>query len=324
MGWEIKSDGSPNLNSQQWHEAKRAISLAAGDLWRRAFWRELLECEERWFAPTWNATELVESGTVRFHGGAKRYYLALRDAPSQPPVIFESGGWQDTIGDWTRAEIDYGTGTPWDSTKAYEPGERVNDPVQAASYECIKANTNHAPPSSEFWGLLIPFEPAVPKLGPELTPIGKTEGVYNADPSRFPGALRHAFIDQGDRLSMRSMTSSSAWVRFLRPPPAFRGDIWSADASYSPPPIHGEPGGGSTPTAAILVAIPGKGALRALTVHLDGQLVFLDYLTTPGDANGGNFVFRATLTNPDDGVDILKPDDIDAARPGRWQRSLNP
>ena len=323
LGWERQTDGSPNLSDEQWHEAKRAVSLAVGQLWNRAFWRDLLASEERWFAADWDPGEVAAAGSIRFHRAAGRYYLCLQDAPATDPAQLVGGEWENIEGGWTEANVAFETGGFWDSSAVYAVGDRVTHTATGAKYQCIQAHANQQPPDSAYWGELVPFQPAIEKYASGLTPIGKIEGVYTANPKVYRGARRIDFVEQGDQIVLRSLERNSVWVRFMPPTPTFRGDVWSAGASYVPATIYNGTSGGATASSGIDIAIPGRAALRAMTRHVDDQVEFLDYLVVLEDGSGGPFVFRASATDADDLVDCLKPDDIDASSPGRWMRSIN-
>lgn len=61
--------------------------------------------------------------------------------------------------------------------------------------------------------------------------------------------------------------------------------------------------------------------LRARTRHADMHGVMMGYGVTVGDGKAGLFLFHADSTDPDDdGLNCVKPDDIDATDPGRWIR----
>jgi hypothetical protein len=76
-------------------------------------------------------------------------------------------------------------------------------------------------------------------------------------------------------------------------------------------------------TSAVWLAIQGATALRGITGYVDNQIQYLEYLDTLGDGMGGHFVFNAALIAADDGIDIIKPTDIDSLAAGRWVRQNN-
>lgn len=75
-------------------------------------------------------------------------------------------------------------------------------------------------------------------------------------------------------------------------------------------------------SAAQVYGVAGRSALRAVTGYAANQMRFLSYLVTPDDGQGGWFKFDAASTAVDDTVDVLKPNDIADASPGRWVRDV--
>lgn len=70
-----------------------------------------------------------------------------------------------------------------------------------------------------------------------------------------------------------------------------------------------------------LSGYPGAAALRTRTVLGAYQIAYLLWASVQGDNGGGWFWYDATSTATDDGVDVVKPDSVDAADPGRWLRN---
>lgn len=76
------------------------------------------------------------------------------------------------------------------------------------------------------------------------------------------------------------------------------------------------------PTGSVALAgYPGAVALRTRTVLGAYQLAYLLWASAQGDNGGGWFWYDATSTATDDGVDVVKPDSVDVADPGRWLRN---
>lgn len=70
-----------------------------------------------------------------------------------------------------------------------------------------------------------------------------------------------------------------------------------------------------------LAGYPGAAALRARTVLGAYQIAYLLWASVQGDNGGGWFWYDATSTAVDDGVDVVKPDSVALASPGRWLRN---
>ena len=74
---------------------------------------------------------------------------------------------------------------------------------------------------------------------------------------------------------------------------------------------------------SVRYAMLGRAMLRAYTRHQNRQNAYLAYLTAPNDGFGGEFIYSDISTVADDGMDVLKPDDVDVSSPGRWIRANN-
>lgn len=323
MGYERSPDGSPNLTDEQWHAAKRAVSQAIGILWPLAFWRELLEPEERWFAPDWDPDEAVVAGQVRFHRGAKGYYLCLKTTPATNPAQLVGGVWENIEGDWTSAAIAYEGDAFWDNASVYVVGDRVTHPETAVAYQCIQGNAGQKPPNAAYWGALTPWQPAIDKFQEGKTSIGRVEGVYTVNPKVYRGARRLEFVERGDVVHLRTLEKNSAWVNFMPPTPKLTGDVWSTSAAYTAIDDGGSGTSGVVIASSRYLGIPGRVALRARALHVDREIVDLLYLVTDGDDSGGKFRYVASETKADDGSDYIRPNNVPPDSPGRWIRDLN-
>lgn len=319
LGWPRNADGTPNLTSEQWHNAKRAIGKAVAEIWPRAFWKDLIQVERRWFAPDWDPGEVVAAQAIRYHRAANRYYLALQDEPATDPATHGPSGWEDVDGGWTRAATEYATEELWDNATAYGVGDRVIHPDTGVHWQCIAAHTAQEPPNALYWGQLVAFRPAVDKFQPGKVPIGQVEGLYQWDPRVYRGAGRLRFVDEESVLTVRFTQPTSVWVRFLPPTPRFSGDTWSASQTYQPAATSTV----EVPTPSMHLGYAGRDAVRAITAHRDRQVVYVLWLVTDGDNAGGQFDFRAGSYADDDGVDVLRPTNIAASSPGRYHRSGN-
>jgi hypothetical protein len=61
-------------------------------------------------------------------------------------------------------------------------------------------------------------------------------------------------------------------------------------------------------------------AIKATSVIADGDTTFVRGATLDGDGGAGHFVFSYGTSAADDGVNIIKPNDISGGSPGRWVR----
>lgn len=83
-----------------------------------------------------------------------------------------------------------------------------------------------------------------------------------------------------------------------------------------------EPAPEPIPEECVVLAVQGSAELRTLS-HVADQLRYLDWLDVELDGRGGEFVYNAASLAADDSVDVIKPDDVDALSPGRWERTVN-
>jgi len=88
-------------------------------------------------------------------------------------------------------------------------------------------------------------------------------------------------------------------------------------------PSYAGTGSGGVTVQPVDKAVQGAAGLRAVVVHQDDQVRTLEYLTFPGDRQGGDFIYDAASTWPDDSVDVIRPFDVSASSPGRWHRDAN-
>lgn len=68
----------------------------------------------------------------------------------------------------------------------------------------------------------------------------------------------------------------------------------------------------------VTLAIAGWDALKALTIHFDLQVVFLSYLDSEGDGQGGRYEYDEDSDADESKPDVAIPDDVDPSDPGRW------
>ena len=129
------------------------------------------------------------------------------------------------------------------------------------------------------------------------------------------------FVDEADRILVRSLAQNFAWVRYMPPTPRLNGDIWSATATYGP--LSTSTSESTTTVMGTALGYRGRDELRALTVYRDRQIFDLLWLVTDGDRNGGKFVYRAAETADDDDFDVLRPLNIAPSSPGRFVRDPN-
>lgn len=72
------------------------------------------------------------------------------------------------------------------------------------------------------------------------------------------------------------------------------------------------------------LALAGWTALKAVTLHPDRRVMFLSYLDSEGDGQGGRYEYDAGSMSDEFKPDIAKPNDVDSEDPGRWLKTPYP
>lgn len=319
LGWDPE-----NLDAFEFAQAKRAISAAIEQVYQYAFWPDLTRTEQRTFHPNYDDTEAVAAGEVRYYPPTDSYYVALRATTGNEPATLTGTTWETNLGYWALSLRSI-TADEYDSTVAYAQGDVVYDPTTYAFYQAHTATSAGDDPSdTDFWGAVEPLDPVIPWTRTGLNPMGRIEGVYASDPRIHRGAERLPWDETNLGVQVRQDDENNPWVRYQLRPPRFTGKTWDADTAYT------EVSDEDSVTIEVIdpvrgtFAIQGRAALRALTDHEANEIQYLDFLVTAGDGQGGEFIFRATQTTADDGVDYLRPDNVSSGTPGRWVRTNNP
>jgi hypothetical protein len=108
--------------------------------------------------------------------------------------------------------------------------------------------------------------------------------------------------------------------------PRFDGDVWSASEIYTPSDENGgDTGGGGGDEGGDFVDTSGKAYLgvehlRTREFHEPTHLAYILYLASEGDGGDGWFFYDDASFLADDGVDTIKPHNVDDSDPGRWRR----
>lgn len=319
MGWDPAT-----LSAADFNAAKRAISSAIDQCYKYAFWPELTRTEKRKFHPDYSATEAVTAGEIRYFPPTDAYYTALRDTTGHAPATKLGGDWETNEAYWSLA-LRILTADDYEAANAYSVGDVVYDPDQDGFYQChTAAAAGEDPSDTTRWGEIAPLDPVIPWTRAGFNPIGRVDGVYREDPRIHRGAENVPWDETADGIQVREPDLNSPWLRYQLRVPRFTGTNWNADVAYTATTEEDSVTTDVLDSVRGTFAIQGRAALRALTNHEANELQTLDFLITEGDGQGGPFVFKATVTETDDGVDYLKPDDISASNPGRWVRSVNP
>ncbi len=319
LGWD-----PDNLDAFEFAQAKRAISAAIEQVYQYTFWPDLTRTEQRTFQPDYDDTETVAASEIRYFPPTDSYYIALRETTGNEPATKTGGDLETNLAYWSLA-LRTLSAADWDSDSEYAVGDVVYDPVTYAYYQAHTATAAaDLPEDADFWGAVAPLDPVIPWTRIGLNPMGRIEGVYASDPRIHRGAERLPWDETHRGVQIRQGDENNPWVRYQLRPPRFTGTTWDNDTAYTA--VSDE----DAVTTEVIdpmrgsFAIQGRAALRALVDHEANELRYLDFLVIPGDGQGGEFIFRATETTADDGVDYLRPDNVSAPTPGRWVRTNNP
>ena len=317
MGWD-----PDNLDALQFAAIRRAVSQALGDIWDRYWWSDLLRVTERTFRPAYSATTSYGAGEFVWLAGPRAYYQALQATVGNAPATLSGSTWALNGQYWAEAQFKP-AGATWSSTTAYAVGDLVTWLENNETYQCIVAGTGNLPSSSS-WSRVVPFDAYVDLLEIGQTPIGRVRAVWDRNPRVYAGArrLEWAMSHRGVEVFTENPT---VWVEGLLRPHWFTGSNYDSAAVYTATDTTDVSGDTTTPEDALTTDTSGTGyagiaALRARVTHSDNQLAYLLYVSAEADGGGGWFRFVAASTDADDGVDVLRPDDITSGNPGRWKR----
>jgi len=227
QGWD-----SANLNSPQFHSAKRAISRGLETIWNAGFWPDLTRTEQRFFQKDYSSSTTYAAGEFVWHPPSGKYYQCLTEAFAQAPATGSGGSWATNLDYWAEAATSIDE-EPYDASVQYVQGSRVyyeagNSWHQAHSVPPVGT----APTDTDFWGEVTEMQPRIPWTMTGMNPIGRVRGVYDDDPRRFKGADEIEWWETHEGIAIPNRVG--AWVRFLKRAPTLTGDVWDATATYTP------------------------------------------------------------------------------------------
>lgn len=317
-GWDYAE-----LDADEFAAVRRALSQALAEIYETTWWRDLMRTERRTFVDPWDAAETYAAADTVYHHGSEAYYVALRASTNEEPAAADgAGGWDVNLAYWAEAVVSP-DGEDYDSATAYVAGDIVRNPDDGLVYQCHTASTGNAPTNTSYWGGLAAFRPLVPWDQVGQNRIGRVKLVSQSDPRVALGPGPCVWQPVEDGVQLPNLDVPRPWVQFRLPAPRLTGDSWDSGEAYTAVPSDETGQILTVSDEAAVLAIQGRAALRALVRHEPNELRYLAYLVTAGDGQGGEFVFGATETTADDGVDYLKPDNVDSGDPGRWVRQVN-
>lgn len=326
MGWGLDADGNPNLHGEDWHAAKRAISKALAIAWDDTFWTDLCRIELRRFHPVYDSGEPVAAGTFRFFPPTGLYYQALQDSTGgqDPATETSPGEWETNLTYWAEAAREV-AGDNYDASRVYDQGDVCYDPVTGGFYQVHTVGPAGSDPSdTDVWGQVTALDPRVPWTQAGLLPMGRIRGVYRQNPATYRGAADVPYLETVNGLQIRDPLLNEVWVRYQIRAPKFQGAIYDPNQAYSPTDTEGAGTSSYITVMARQIGIPGRDVLRAQPSHRNREVAYLLYLVTADDGQGGEYEYRASSTDADDGLTVLKPDNVAADQPGRWHLLSNP
>ena len=236
MGWARQSDGTPNLDAEEWHGAKRAISRALAKIYDDDFWPELCRIERRRFHPVYDDSEIVTAGTVRFFPPTGLYYQALRDnaVNNAPATKTSSGNWDTNLAYWAESLRAIPAQT-FDSTKTYAVGDTVIYVPNGLTYQVhTAAVAGTVPTDTTVWGQITALDPRVPWEQTDLLPMGRIRAVYLDNPATYRGARRVLYTETVNGVQIRDPLVNEVWVHYQLRAPKFQGGTFDASTTYIP------------------------------------------------------------------------------------------
>lgn len=234
LGYPTDANGDPMPSTPEWHSAKRAIAKALQRVWNFYFWPDLTRIELRRYAKDWALADAVSAGEVRFYAPTGAYYQALRTATGNAPAILSGGQWTTNLDYWAFAQRSLAVDL-YDAAITYAKGDRVYYATTAKFYQAHTAPpAATAPTDTNYWGEITVLDPVVPWTRSGLTPIGRVDRCYHANPATYRGAQEVPFNETTNGLQIREPDLNEVWVKYLKRPFRFTGNIDDGATTYEP------------------------------------------------------------------------------------------
>lgn len=233
MGYPTDENGDPIPTTPEWHSAKRAISKAFQRCHNFHFWPDLTRIELRRFHPDYSSTEAVTAGAFRYYPPSEAYYQALRATTGNAPAIISGGEFVTNLDYWAKATRSLAADR-WDVAATYAKGDLVYSITTALFYQAHTAPpVGTVPTDTNYWGQVTVLDPVIPWTRAGLTPIGRVDRCYASAPGTYRGAEEVPFLETHNGLQIREDVNE-VWVKFLRRPFRFTGDIDDGATTYTP------------------------------------------------------------------------------------------
>lgn len=234
MGWTTRADapGEPNPDTDGWHSARIAINRAIRQAWNETFWPDLTITEQRQFKADFDAATTYSAGDVVFYPPTGGYYQALRSTTGNAPAVITGGVFNTNTAYWSDAARKL-TAEVYSATKQYAVGSQVYSATAYTFHQAFETPPIGTDPSNvSYWGQITELNPVIPYTKAGLNPIGRIAGVYRDNPLAFRAAREIAWDESNVGIQIRTSQVTAPWVKYLRRPPEYRGDVWDATKTY--------------------------------------------------------------------------------------------
>ncbi len=224
-----------DFSAQDESTARTFINTWAQQLWEESWWPEWKLTEERTFRPAWavatiygapSATAAVEV----YHVRTRKYAQSLRSG-NVGNIPFTDSGVENSAY-WAESQSSY-TGNDY-AAGDFSVGTIVRNPEDARFYQCHTAHSGGATLDATKFGILTAFRRSIDYEQTGETEIGTVRAVWDRDPQVYFGAADELEFDLADKIYVTGGSDNGAvWLEFLRRPPVWTGDAWSADTAYA-------------------------------------------------------------------------------------------
>jgi hypothetical protein len=286
-------------------------------VWNYTFWPEVRRVEKRRFHPDWSQAEAVTAGTFRYYPPTGAYYQALKDNTGNAPAVISGGEFETNLAYWAKAPRAV-SGDRWDSADQYAQGDVVYYATDYAFYQAhATPPIGTAPSNASYWGQVTNLDPVIPYTRAGLNPIGRVDRVFDSNPDTYEDAAEIPFERSHNGLQIRDSVFNEVWVRFLKRPFKWTGDIYDPTKTYTPVP---EEDG---------VTVEDLTGVTTLNVN-----TYLEFQTVSDLLEYPSHLYRTAKTHnyaDDDGIDALwirtdqpgltdNSDSIRQTQDGKWVR----
>lgn len=212
------------------------INARAAQFWTPVFWPEWSPVERRQFRDNWATATSYGAGSTTaaievYHPASDRYYQSLHAANlGNAPATLSGGSYIENSAHWAESKASYTT-ADWAASTPYSVGNKVRNPGDGYSYQCITVHTSTGTFDATKFGILTPFLRNVSLTQTGKTEIAEVEGVYESDPRVNIDATRIRFRLETDGVIVRG-DNTRPWLRFRKACPSWSGTVYAATTTY--------------------------------------------------------------------------------------------